>query len=278
MIDDLNKKDDWYDKAWKKCQWIKIDSKMVAGNKPLLNFPLLFTNTDADYSKYAQKTGNDFLFTLSDGKTKLDHEIQFWDPSIGRLVAYVKIPVFSPTEDTLIYLYYGNLECDNQSNPDGVWGEYSYRQNFSHDPQYAFDSKENEVTDEMGIPLKLKFFITQKIILEELFGLKWFNSQIIKKSTHPALKRWKLCNKMIEQKGRFQLPYDEPIIPEITQLTIENLAFIECSKGDVSTFSLGSIANYGDVLVQKRLRNELKSPNKYLDIQTELQYAAWAYL
>ncbi|TLY19906.1 MAG: DUF2341 domain-containing protein [Nitrospirae bacterium] len=59
----------------------------------------------------------------------LDHEIEEYDPTTGKLVAWVRIPVlkaFSYTTpaplDTKIYIYYGNTDITTSTeNPTGVW-------------------------------------------------------------------------------------------------------------------------------------------------------------
>lgn len=266
---------EWYDKAWQYRKMITINSKMVSGTAPLLGFPLLFESTDIHLSKHAQNSGDDFLFTSTDGRTKLSHEIQFWDSSNGRVVAYIKIPVLSATKDTIIYLYYGNPDCVNQENPNAVWSNYLYRKNFRGDPLAPLDTKDNEVTDETGTPLISKFLMAQKGILSGLFGLKWFEQHNDRTTRHPAYKRWKLCEALLSRNGRFKFPQDEPLLPELAKVMIENVALVQCTKGELDSFKLGSIANYGDQAVQKRLRSEIKFPSKYFDVLTELQFAAW---
>ena len=266
---------EYYDKAWEYRKMITINSKMVSGTEPLLDFPFFFEYTDIHLSKHAQESGDDFLFTSADGITKLSHEIQFWDSSNGRLVANIKIPVLSATKDTIIYLYYGNPDCVNQENQNDVWSDYSYRKNFRRDPLALLDTKGNEVTDETGMPLISKFLMAQKGILEELFGLQWFMLNNDRTMMHPAYKRWKLCEALLSRNGRFKFPQDEPLLPELAKVMIENVALVQCTKGELDSFKLGSIANYGDQAVQKRLRSEIKFPSKYFDVLTELQFAAW---
>lgn len=69
----------------------------------------------------AQANGNDVVFTGSDGISKLDHEIEKYDPTIGKIIAWVRLPLLPTTEDTVVYLYYGNASCANQQNKTGVW-------------------------------------------------------------------------------------------------------------------------------------------------------------
>ncbi len=66
--------------------------------------------------------GGDFVFTSSDGTTKLDHEIEKYVSSSGELWAWVEVPTLSVSADTVLYLYYGgpSTGATNQ-NVTGVW-------------------------------------------------------------------------------------------------------------------------------------------------------------
>jgi hypothetical protein len=109
----------WYDTHWLYRKAITIDHTKVGA--ALTNFPALISLTDAGLAAHAQSTGNDILFTSSDGSTKLNHEIESFTVGTGVLVAWVDIPSLSNTVDTVIYLYYGNAAATNQQNATGVW-------------------------------------------------------------------------------------------------------------------------------------------------------------
>jgi hypothetical protein len=119
----------WYNTDWQYRKHLRIDSSRVAGD--LSYFPVLISTTDADWMEddsygghVAQTDGGDMLFTASDGTTKLDHEIEKYDPATGELIAWVKVPALSGSTDTSIYIYYGNTslaEAVNQWNAAGVW-------------------------------------------------------------------------------------------------------------------------------------------------------------
>lgn len=110
---------DWYDPGWTFRKAILIDHAQVTGG--FAQFPVLVATTDGDLASDAQSTGNDLLFTRSDGVTRLRHEIEAYDASNGRLVAWVAVQDLSSTADTLIYLYYGNPGVGPQQNPPLVW-------------------------------------------------------------------------------------------------------------------------------------------------------------
>jgi len=112
-------------KIWPKSEWsfrkpIIINKTKVNG--VLTNFTALIEFTDPDVANYAKDNGGDIFFTGSDGITKLNHEIEFYDS--GHLTAWVKIPNLSSTEDTLLYMYYGNPSADDQQNPAGAWDNH----------------------------------------------------------------------------------------------------------------------------------------------------------
>jgi len=67
--------------------------------------------------------GWDIIFT-SDvaGLNKLDHEIESYDPTTGAITAWVRVPTLSSSLDTVIFLWYGNIDISaSQENRAGVW-------------------------------------------------------------------------------------------------------------------------------------------------------------
>ncbi|MGC9308647.1 MAG: DUF2341 domain-containing protein [Thermoplasmatota archaeon] len=107
----------WYDSNWSYRKEVTINHTMIQAN--LANYPVLVSVQDTDLTK-ADSLGHDFVFTTLDG-TKLHHEIEDWDAATGKLVAWVNVPLLSPSEDTILYLYYGNPVCDDQQNIAGTW-------------------------------------------------------------------------------------------------------------------------------------------------------------
>ena len=53
----------------------------------------------------------------------------------------------------------------------------------------------------------------------------------------------------------------------LLRVVLENVSIIQCTRGKIDSFSIGSLANYGDQSVQERIRSEIKNPRSYLDIQ-----------
>lgn len=122
---------DWYDGDWSSRIPITVDKSLVPSTQS--NFPLLISiDVTASIA-----TGDDILFTSSDGLTKLDHEIESYeeDSDGGHLVAWVRISLLSSSTNTTIYLYYGNPDADPQENSEDVWdSNYLLVYHLSQDP------------------------------------------------------------------------------------------------------------------------------------------------
>jgi hypothetical protein len=92
----------------------------------LTNFPVLIDlyDTDLHDSVKIQADGDDLAFTTASG-IQLDHEIEHFNQTgngtHAHLVAWVRVPSLSATEDTDILMYYGNKGAVNKENPEGVW-------------------------------------------------------------------------------------------------------------------------------------------------------------
>ncbi|MHA2163890.1 MAG: DUF2341 domain-containing protein, partial [Candidatus Thorarchaeota archaeon] len=101
-----------------------IDATKVSAD--LTDFPVLIDLNDTDLhdSAKVQTDGDDIVFTTASG-VKLDHEIELFDQTgngtHAHLVAWVRIPSLSATEDTDLLMYYGNGAAESQENPEGVW-------------------------------------------------------------------------------------------------------------------------------------------------------------
>jgi len=67
--------------------------------------------------------GYDIVFSSDpEGASRLDHEIDSYDPVTGTVNFWVGIPTLSHTVDTVIYLFYGNPAVTvSQENKAGVW-------------------------------------------------------------------------------------------------------------------------------------------------------------
>ena len=268
----------WFDRAWKNRKSIPIPSSKIEGGEPLKDFPYkVATQRDFDLARSAQRNGADIIFTLSDGITRLDHEIQHWDPDTGRLIAFVKIPILRPGKDTFIFIYYGNPKAPLPAKKPNVWSAYRFRKAFIKD-SFSLLGNSQESSRGKSISNELvHFFNAQLRLHEELFCSQWLKQNAVRGNRHPAVLRWQLCKRMIETKGRLSLPRDNPQLPALANTILDASSLVECTKGDIMSFSLGDLANYGDEAVQRRIRSVIKHPSQYLDLLTELHFAAWHF-
>ena len=136
----------------------KVITNNLAVGGDLTNFPLLIViSNDADLNTYASNNGHDIFFTLVTNTNKLSHEIEYFNA--GTLVAWVKIPLFSASEQAsnVLYMYFDKNKTGNQQNKTDVWSE-SYAAvwhfNESAGATAITDSSPNSVnsTTRYGVP------------------------------------------------------------------------------------------------------------------------------
>jgi len=153
------------------CQWltgftyrkkIEIEEDEVYGSEDLDNYPLLVSLMDPDLRSVTQgglvfsETGWDIRFTTDDGTTLLEHEIELFTASDGELVTWVRIPSLSSSEETEIYLYFGNPSVDSDPSAPGTWsndfhGVWHFNGNADDASQYANDGTPNGALPAVGM-------------------------------------------------------------------------------------------------------------------------------
>lgn len=113
----------WYNPGWLYRKSITIDhTKVSSGGETYVNFPVLVSlASDADLAAHAQADGDDILFTLSDGRTKLNHELGSYTTATGALIAWVQVTGLSTSVDTVLYMYYGNATVSAQQVAAYAW-------------------------------------------------------------------------------------------------------------------------------------------------------------
>jgi parallel beta-helix repeat protein len=111
----------WWNGNWSSRKLIVIDHSITSKN--LTNFPVLFKETsDSDLVLHAQDDGDDIAFILwSDNSTQLNHEIEYYNNTSGELWAWINITRLSNSNNTKVWMYYGNPDASNQQNSEGVW-------------------------------------------------------------------------------------------------------------------------------------------------------------
>jgi len=102
-----------------------------SGALPATGFPVLVslsgnwlkaTSVDAANGRIEHDDGYDIVFRESDGINQLDHEIEEYDGTNGKLVAWVRIDSLSKSADTTFHMDYGNAcAAVDPSDPDSVW-------------------------------------------------------------------------------------------------------------------------------------------------------------
>ncbi|MHA2332891.1 MAG: DUF2341 domain-containing protein, partial [Candidatus Hodarchaeales archaeon] len=114
----------WADGSFSKRKDIVINRSKVSND--LNDFPILVDLHDMDLhdTQNIQVDGDDILFTDASG-TKLAHEVELFNQTFNtthaHLVAWVRVPGLSSTEDTIISMYYGNNVLENQESPERIW-------------------------------------------------------------------------------------------------------------------------------------------------------------
>ena len=110
----------WYDTEWEYRNKITVSLNSVISND-LTDFPVLIKFTHDDLKQANENMGRDFVFTESDGITKLSHEIEQYDNTTGEIIAWVNFPTLDATSSTDIYIYYkGNTVGFNSAD---VWND-----------------------------------------------------------------------------------------------------------------------------------------------------------
>jgi len=108
----------WWNDNWSFSERITINHIKVI--EDLTNFPVLVSVLSDDLIR-ARSDGYDFVFVNGTNETVYNHEIEFFNQSLGELIAWVNVTYLSSDEDTILYLYYGNSNCSNQENVIGTW-------------------------------------------------------------------------------------------------------------------------------------------------------------
>jgi hypothetical protein len=147
---------DPFAEGWAYRKLITVDHTMVVGD--LEHFPVLLSLTDMDLRDKAQDDGDDILFMDGAGvATRLYHEIEEFDDSTGRLIAWVNVSSLSSTVDNSFYMYYGNMDSDDQQCPEKTWDSHYIMVQHMNGASYNLmkDStcNQNDVTSKNDNPL-----------------------------------------------------------------------------------------------------------------------------
>ena len=109
----------WYDNNWS----YRKKSSFAPARFPVtwLDFRFLVDlNSDADLASFALGRWGRHPVYVCRRNTKLAHEIEVFTSATGELVAWVKTDL-SASQDTRLYMYYGNGSAANQQDATDVW-------------------------------------------------------------------------------------------------------------------------------------------------------------
>ena len=132
---------------------ITIQASKVTAD--LLNFPVLIDIQDSDLKNDSQASGNDIIFTDTSGN-QLDHEIEKFEKNSthAHLITWVRMNL-SSTEDTPLYMYFGNPTASNRENPASLWdSNYSAVWHLEESPNDGTSGghEDSTVNDNDGTP------------------------------------------------------------------------------------------------------------------------------
>ena len=146
--------------SFNNCLQITVDHTKVAGSTDLIDFPMLIDITDASLRNVANggsmenMNGFDFRFTVN-CNTVLDHQLEKYDESTGRIIAWVRIPTLSATSATVIEMEYGDAFIVTDQSTSAVWSSdyeavWHLNNEFSDATGNIVDGINNGSTDSSG--------------------------------------------------------------------------------------------------------------------------------
>ncbi|HRW84441.1 MAG TPA: DUF2341 domain-containing protein [Bacteroidales bacterium] len=98
----------------------------ASGTEDLTDFPALVSFTsvllrsEANGGHVNSASGYDVVFTDLSGN-RLDHQLEYYDPTTGQYVAWVRIPLLSSSAQTTIRMWYGNQAVSTDPSLTSVW-------------------------------------------------------------------------------------------------------------------------------------------------------------
>jgi PKD repeat protein len=145
---------------------LTIPPSNVIGGEDLTDFPVLVSLSDEQlrYSSYGghvqHPLGYDLIFTMDDCSTPLAYHIDQYDNQDGELIAWVRIPVLSASQNTTIHLYYGRTGVT--VNPasanvfsNGYTARYHMNQNPLESDLYDYSLNENHSDSYVDNPVQV---------------------------------------------------------------------------------------------------------------------------
>ena len=126
-------------RGWIYYKKIMVNHTLV--NQSLTNFPILIKTTDTNLMNHAQPGARDVQFWDATNTTRYHHEIEKYNDTSGEFITWVNITYLSATQDTIIWMRYGNTTCGTQENVAGTWdGNYLMVQHLNETGNTVYDS------------------------------------------------------------------------------------------------------------------------------------------
>ncbi|MEO9966787.1 MAG: DUF2341 domain-containing protein [Reichenbachiella sp.] len=140
---------------------ITIDQTQVSGSSDLTDFPVLISLTDNDLrttgngGNVENINGYDIRFTYANAVIWLNHDLEYYDPTTGQIVAWVRIPVLAYDEDTDIDMYYGNSAISTNPSTTSTYVDYHAvyhlgQDNFADATANSYDGTNSGSVDAAG--------------------------------------------------------------------------------------------------------------------------------
>ena len=133
----------------------------ASGSDDLTDFPALISFTDpllrsvANGGHVSNANGYDIIFTDQNG-SKLDHELESYNPATGEYIGWVRLPLLSNSSTTTIKMLYGNPSVTTDqsvvtvwtSNFKGVW--HLNGSDYTDATEYSNDGTQNATSNVTG--------------------------------------------------------------------------------------------------------------------------------
>ena len=144
----------WWNENWwnEDCPYRK--EIQIAAAKDLTGYPYLYTFNDTEIYDKTLPQGEDIRFTSATGEV-LSHWIKEWN-RYGESSIYIRLPTIIPDTNNTIYLYYGNSDALNASNPHQTMLFYEDFSSSSLEPKKWLEDAYNDLNH----TLTNKFIVT----------------------------------------------------------------------------------------------------------------------
>lgn len=129
---------------------ITVDTSTFGQGSAKTNFPMWLEITDTDIRDGTRSDRFDISITASDGVTVWPHEVEYFNPTTGKMGLHVSVPSL-PTESNLsFYVNYGDAsQATSLENPTDLWKDYHFVAHFCDHPGGAVvrDKLHSSATD-----------------------------------------------------------------------------------------------------------------------------------